>query len=305
MEMPHPEKSVETKDRVTLLEEMVKRISQQTNLLMKEAFGVESFLQDDGRLDTEKYMERAHLSRSEYGEHLEYIKSCERVFAQKSQFARDNKAQIDAGQVGRKELKEKWEEEERNSAGKQMELLTMALFHKFFSEDFIVVRSSTYDDYKNKMDLLLINKETGAVICAFDDFTGDKEGRAAKKKGASINDIVRSGGASLRYGFCVTKEEGGRKKLTEKELTHLPIFQMQTSAKEFQQLFMSLVLNPNKKPTGREVEIMKEIIKQMQKQCEEFEGISPNDEVLENINLAWDSFNQMEVMVGRLKVGGG
>lgn len=305
MEKFRPEKSVETKDRATLLEETVERISQQTNLLMKEAFGVESFLQDDGRLDTEKYMERAHLSRSEYGEHLEYIKNCERSFAKKSQFARDNKVQIDAGQVSRKELKEKWEEEERDSAGKQMELLTMALFHKFFSEDFIVVRSSTYDDYKNKMDLLLINKKTGAVICAFDDFTGDKEGRAAKEKGVNIEDIVRSGGASLRYGFCVTEEEGGRKKLTEKELTHLPIFQMQTSAKEFQQLFMSLVSNPSKKPTGTEVGIMKEILKQMQKQCEEFEDISPNDEVSENINLAWDSFNQMEVMVGRLKVGGG
>lgn len=49
------------------------------------------------------------------------------------------------------------------------EIATTLLFDKVLNKDFIIVRASTYDDYENGADHLIIDKQSGAVICGLDE----------------------------------------------------------------------------------------------------------------------------------------
>ena len=45
----------------------------------------------------------------------------------------------------------------------------MVLLHKMLKDDFVVLRSAKRDDYAGGVDMLIVNRKTGAVICAIDD----------------------------------------------------------------------------------------------------------------------------------------
>lgn len=60
-------------------------------------------------------------------------------------------------------------EKKKKTSGEKLEILITALFAKFLGDKFIVVRSSLYDDVKNGIDNVVLEKESGALICAFDE----------------------------------------------------------------------------------------------------------------------------------------
>jgi hypothetical protein len=85
----------------------------------------------------------------------------------------------------------------------QLEMAITILLHKRFGDRYVVVRASKYDDYFNGIDNVLVNKETGDVICAFDEVRMDERSyRDAHKKERSRKKASQ-GGASLKYGFRI------------------------------------------------------------------------------------------------------
>ncbi len=92
----------------------------------------------------------------------------------------------------------KHREKKEASKSNQAEMIITALLHKVLKERFLVVRASVFDDYKHGIDNLILDKETGAVICAFDEVLeneGDKERGAIKK----IEKIKDPRGKAPRY----------------------------------------------------------------------------------------------------------
>jgi hypothetical protein len=58
-------------------------------------------------------------------------------------------------------------EESLLSDGERFEVLKTIVFYKFLNEKFIIVRTSSYDDVQNHVDNLIVEKETGNIVCAF------------------------------------------------------------------------------------------------------------------------------------------
>jgi hypothetical protein len=102
--------------------------------------------------------------------------------------------------------------------GERLEALKTIVFYKFLSEKFIIVRASFYDDVFNQVDNLIIEKETGNIVCAFDEVSTISGPAFAKKQERFLrkNNI---NGARLKYGILSTK--GG---LTKGEIENIPIF---------------------------------------------------------------------------------
>lgn len=120
------------------------------------------------------------------------------------------------GGVSEEEVQEK----RSKSAGEKLERLKTAIFDKFLGADFIVVRTSSYDDIKNKVDNVILERETGNLVCAFDE-VGDLSGaRFEKKKLEVLERNKREKGGSLKYGMRLTQEG----ELVLGEVRHLPIF---------------------------------------------------------------------------------
>lgn len=100
---------------------------------------------------------------------------------------------------------ERIKEEKQKKSGEKLEMLVVALFHKFLKDKFIVTRSSPYDDVFNGIDTLILEKETGDLICAFDE-VADAAGPNLQNKIKEITEKNKNGG-TLRYGLKMENGE--------------------------------------------------------------------------------------------------
>ncbi|MGC9031686.1 MAG: hypothetical protein ACP5H7_02930, partial [Minisyncoccia bacterium] len=102
------------------------------------------------------------------------------------------------------------------NSGYILEILKTLLFNKYLNNDFIVVRSSNYDDYINKIDNIILNKKTGEIVCAFDE-VASMSGEAFERKKKQVLDLNKQGGVFLKYGFSLKEnkiEKGSFENLT-------------------------------------------------------------------------------------------
>lgn len=122
------------------------------------------------------------------------------------------------------DLSEKEKEEEiLKSDGEKLELLKNSIFNKNLGSEFIITRSSRYDDIKNGVDNVLLERKTGNVICALDE-VGDISGVEYERKKDKILERNRDNhGAKIKYGLSL-KEESGEMKLKLGKVDNIPIF---------------------------------------------------------------------------------
>ena len=118
-----------------------------------------------------------------------------------------------------KAILQEYRRHKETSLPNQLEMAITILLHKRFGDRYVVVRASKYDDYFNGIDNVLVNKETGDVICAFDEVRmNERSDRDAYKKERSRKKASQ-GGATLKYGFQIT---GG--KIVKQPIASIPIF---------------------------------------------------------------------------------
>jgi len=110
------------------------------------------------------------------------------------------------------------EKEKPKKTGEQMEIFATAIFHKFLGKDFIVARTSHYDDTKNGVDNIILDKKTGETICSFDE-VGDTHGERFKRKREKVLDRNIDGGAKLKYGLGMENN-----KIVLEPKDNIPIF---------------------------------------------------------------------------------
>lgn len=96
--------------------------------------------------------------------------------------------------------------QQKEGRGEKVEMLKTAVFHKMVSDQFAVMRSSRFDDIKNGVDNVVVDKETGGIICAFDEVAENTEPRF-KEKEAAILDRKNRNGASLKYAVIPKGEQ--------------------------------------------------------------------------------------------------
>ncbi len=118
--------------------------------------------------------------------------------------------------------------------GEQLEMLAYAIFHKNLRSRFVVARASHHDDQVKKVDTILFDRETGNLVCAFDE-VGDAGGiRYEGKKNDVLDRNLKDGGASLKYSLAL-KETDGKKEITLGNSEHIPIFYIALPKTEIEQ----------------------------------------------------------------------
>jgi len=128
-----------------------------------------------------------------------------------------------------KRIEKKWQErneptEKIDKEGEQLEILKTALFNKFLGKKALIVRTSLYDDVTNHVDNLMIDKETGKTLCAFDE-VGTNIGPIFTEKMVKVLKInTEERGAKLKYGLKLEKEINNENKITLGGRDNLPIF---------------------------------------------------------------------------------
>lgn len=199
-------KSSETKKTsFEKLNEVMGRMAQEVNATVKEMYGMEKLVDEAGRIEASQYAnENGGIYETEdVVADQETVDSLDRYNSgadvQKTQEFYKKEYGADGTLEG---TIAKYRERKEVAKSNQAEMAITALLHKMLKERFIVVRASTFDDYKHGMDNLILDRETGAVICAFDEVIRN-EGDAAKApvKLEKIKKAALKGGNEAKYGF--------------------------------------------------------------------------------------------------------
>ncbi|MBC7073844.1 hypothetical protein H5T58_00405 [Candidatus Parcubacteria bacterium] len=139
-----------------------------------------------------------------------------------------SKTEIEADLNWVRQQKEK-ENREKKEMGETLEAYATALFNKHFGKELIIIRSSEYDDRARHVDNLILDPETGTVVCAFDEIS-EMSGPAYEEKRQKVLQRnlgiePKTGGAKIKYGVQI--EQGKKAKLGPQK--HLPIFYLALS----------------------------------------------------------------------------
>ena len=185
---------------------------------------------------------------------------------------------------------EEWQKTKDKNPATIAELAVTLVLHKLLNDRFIIARASTFDDYKHGVDNVLIDKETGAVVCGFDEvlgFTGDDGG---EKKDKKIKESIASGGASLKYG--ATMIDG---KMVRRDLRNMPTFYLSLSKDELHQLLLDL--KGTSEVTENEKTIVLKLLASLKSQYENDKSLAVNCFLKRNL----DKFaNSLEVIKNKI-----
>ena len=117
------------------------------------------------------------------------------------------------------EVLRKEKEEDR---GERLEILACALLQKYLGPKFIVVRSAPFDDKENGVDTIIFERETGSLVCAFDEVS-ETFGERYQKKLDLVQERNLAGGATLKYGLRLEKQDG-ETTIVPDGIAHVPLF---------------------------------------------------------------------------------
>lgn len=150
-------------------------------------------------------------------------------------------------------------EERLKHEGEQFELLTALMLEKFLSHRFVVLRSSPHDDIHNGVDTILMDRETGEIVCAFDE-VGDDAKMLQDKEERSVRTNLSKGGVRLDYGFRKNKEG----KFVPASVEHLPLFHLAISSRDLREMVPSLL---DEAPSRQEHLFFRDFLKLMLQQA--------------------------------------
>lgn len=117
------------------------------------------------------------------------------------------------------------DEEYLKKTGEKMEMLKTVIFNKFLGNDFLIVRTTKYDDFENKVDNFIVDRKTGVSICALDEIGENKGTRFERKRNKVLKkNKEENGGGQLKYGFRLEKGAGDAMRLIKGKVESLPLF---------------------------------------------------------------------------------
>ncbi|MDD5083313.1 MAG: hypothetical protein PHT88_00045 [Candidatus Moranbacteria bacterium] len=253
---------------------LLSKVAEQVNASV-ERYGVKGLVDADGRIVSENFaLEKGGIYEEEkIAEDSAKVRIEEQKYSGSYTERVQERYRKEFGIEGEEAILEHYRQEKEKSKSNQVEMITIALLHKVLRNRFLVVRASKFDDYKHGVDYLVLDKETGATICAFDGVLKNErdEGRPSSKL-AKIHDKAEHGGAEVTYGIAMRDE-----RLVRSHVQHKPLFYLTIESSDIKRLTHSLVDNFDGAISDVEREIFTKLVESIDEQRDILDQLSlPN-----------------------------
>ena len=274
------------------LKSVMSRISLEVNNEVREKYQFEGLVDDTLRINPSFFStEKGGIYRSdEIFEDEGVVYALDRLNSSADNPGVQDHYKKEYGVETPEDIVAKYRENKEASKSNQAEIVITALLHKVLKERFLVVRSATFDDYKHGVDNLILDKQTGAIICAFDEVIeniGDKE-RGASKKIEKIKKTAMKGGTEAKYGVALKG-----KMLTRARARNIPVFYLALESKDLAELADSLYKN-NDTIAETEERLFNHLVKSIKEQKEMLEGLNLPPVIKGNLKGFEDSLRVLE-----------
>ncbi len=176
-----------------------------------------------------------------------------------------------------------------------LEMALTAVMHKILGPEFIVVRTASVDDYTKKIDKLIINKETGDVVCAFDEVNDEQDGKFMQAKQDAVIKAARQGGVDIDYGITFEKDPVTRdNKMVKGKIKNVLKFYLGISKKDLSDLISNMNYDTSQPPNNIELKLFDQLTAMLREQV----GLIGRQNLKENIWQKLEKFipslDQME-----------
>jgi hypothetical protein len=144
-----------------------------------------------------------------------------------------------------------------------LEMAITGLLHKVLKSEYIVVRSSSFDDFEHGADNLIMDKVTGQVVCAFDEVHGEEtHGRIEEKKKKLLRK-ARQGGSKIKHGLSLQtdKKDPQKKNLVRGTLNNIPSLYLALDSNTLDELLNNMNYDPSSAPTATELKVFDQLMK--------------------------------------------
>ena len=173
----------------------------------------------------------------------------------------------------REEMIAKCKQETRDSYGAILEKALVVNLNRVIGPKYMVLRSTTYDDYKNGVDYLIVDTETGIVACGFDGVNDAAGGERYEAKIKKIRQEAEHGGSIIKYGFTFDHDsDTGEKKLVKKQIENIPTFCLSLSRENLDQLLDNMNWQEGAEPNQVELNAFAKILSSLEIQAESFKS---------------------------------
>lgn len=160
-----------------------------------------------------------------------------------------------------------WRADREKNSDNVAEKAITSLMAKFFGERFVMARAAKFDDYENGVDNVLIDKQTGAVVCGLDDVLRKGSDKGESKKAEKMVGIYRRQGMNMKYGATINKGQ-----LQRRSFKNLPAFYVSIDEDDLGKICQDFSEGNN----FSEIE-KRTMEKVMQSLSEQYHNLSPDD----------------------------
>lgn len=159
------------------------------------------------------------------------------------------------------------EREERMRDGNISEDLLFLLLNKISGDRYMVMKSCMRDDFSNGTDLLLVDTQTGAAICAFDATVSGFKTRKEKKNERVQERLKKGEGMNMKYG--VTFNEN---KMILGEINQIPPLLLDLNRKQLITMLQKMDFNIDSSVSDIEQETIISLVSDVENQIKTFDS---------------------------------
>lgn len=280
------ERSRSSVETFKYLDRLLKKVAIEIAKEIEEKYGIKELLSSDCSIRMEAYQA---LAPETYTNDLEFVNDKEREWSGIDNENVKSHKMAEYGlapEASDKDFIREFLLERAKEKSRQLEMAMTILLHKAFGKRYIIVRSSKYDDYNRDggIDNVLVDKETGTVICGFDEVRNNPKSHRKAEKGDKVLERARAGGTELIYGLSIDE---GTMKL--KSMSNLPLFFLSIDEDEYEELIGSLQYGERRYTNLNDVEKkyiekIRTSISDQQKQLLDDSGVQKHTEIVANLH---------------------
>ncbi|MDD3614417.1 MAG: hypothetical protein PHF40_01715 [Candidatus Pacebacteria bacterium] len=189
-------------------------------------------------------------------------------------------------------FKERFGFEHRSEqVGEQFEKLKTALLQKSLKKKFVVCRTAFFDDVVNGVDNIILDRQSGNIVCALDEVC-DVHSKRYEEKRAKVLEINRIGGAKINYGIEL---EPKTHKIKLSPISEIPLFFLGLNDQNVKKIVKQFEKD---KTSEMEKNIIRFFAESMKQQAELFLNVCPKNTAftqrLRDFQKTLTEFNQIK-----------
>ncbi len=301
----------ERRDRqVERLLEGLKKMSDRVNREFAPELTIDLML-PDGTLNMEAWATKRNngpFRRTKNGQNpddrgedtIQHDKAFVRALELERAHAEVDDTDISPGVAGEEELLERFRKKRIEGVGFKLEMALTIMLHKVIGEEFLVARTTNFDNNKHGVDHQIIDRKTGNVVCTFDEVADELDGERHAEKIKKVRDTARKGGSKVKYGLTFTGSENNRK-LVRQNLKDIPLFTLSLSRPELDSLLQGMDVDPDAPCTSVELQFFDTLMLALEEQRQMLSREDMPPGVKNNLEAFKASFARMRQLGSKVR----